>query len=46
MKKIKRKILKAIAFFTVNIRFYSIAREARLALIEYKRQKLINHIDK
>jgi len=46
MKKIKRKILKAIAFFTANIRFYSISREARLSLIEYKRQELINHIDK
>jgi hypothetical protein len=42
MKKIKKKIFKIIAFFTVNSRFYSISREARLAIIEYKRQRLIN----
>ena len=40
--KLKRKILRFIAFFTVNYRFMSASREARLCLIQYKSQKLVN----
>ncbi|WP_395073857.1 hypothetical protein [Flavobacterium sp.] len=36
----KRKILKFIAFFTVNLRM-NIFRDARVSLIQYKSQKLI-----
>lgn len=37
----KRKVLKFIAVFTVFFSF-TIERECRLALIEYKRMKLTN----
>jgi len=37
----KRKVLKFIAAFTVFFRF-TIERECRLSLIQYKNQELIN----
>lgn len=37
----KRKVLKLIVFFTVFFRF-TIQRECRIALIEFKSQELIN----
>lgn len=37
----KRKILKFIARFTIFFRF-TIERECRIAIIEYKMQKLTN----
>ena len=40
----KRKILKILAFPTVFYRMYfDIAREARLSIIQYSMQKLINY---
>lgn len=42
MEKFKLKILKIIAWFTVNYRFMDPSREARLSLIEYKKLKLEN----
>lgn len=40
----KRKLLKFIAFFTVFFRM-TIMRDARIALIQYKIQKLENHFE-
>lgn len=42
--KLKRKILRFIAFFTVNYRFMDPSREARLSLIGYKKLKLENFV--
>ena len=42
MEKIKLKILKIIAWFTVTYRFMDPSREARLSLIGYKKLKLEN----
>ena len=43
LKNLKMKILKALAFPTVFYRMnFDIAREARLSLIQYSMQKLIN----
>lgn len=42
----KLKILKLIAWFTVKYRFRSLSREARLALLQYKYQELINPFTK
>ena len=42
--KLKRKILRIIASFTVFFRM-NIIRDARVSLIQYKYQKLENHFE-
>ena len=42
--KLKRKILRIIASFTVFFRM-NIIRDARVSLIQYKCQKLENHFE-